>query len=445
VPSNKQIDVALNTALASKVLNTPSKRLSSDGQQLINDLKLVIEQAKLLVLTKNEGNLLQDFIWQTEQITGGNAQLPGAPIDKQTAQQHGNEALEGLRTLGTLLLSNGQFRKLLSDATVLIRDIAGDAAQNTANKVKPSEDQLSNIDRPADDNTWHEVPDLSKQNITGQVKSKVPFGKKDAEKAAGDVTQAAHPQGSRDPADVAGAGAQEAQNGQPTGLDAQNAVGTAQQKLSENIPEEDKDRARRQRERLNNYLKGKMPEERREQTIWRLKKMVVEVQGHQDYQRAIETLIQLAERYAGHSKDLAAQSKGTVQGAHQDDALQLAEADLKVCFLGFMTENEHMLTNIKTLLERFANSTSSDDLIDSINQIYRDADRDPELKNWFKSLDAYVRRCLQQQGYIMEDASNEEWNRIYDHGHDLLRGRYRGHTDRIADEFKFLGQQFDAE
>jgi hypothetical protein len=104
-----------------------------------------------------------------------------------------------------------------------------------------------------------------------------------------------------------------------------------------------------------------------------------------------------------------------------------------------------MLTNIKTLLERFANSTSFDDLVDSINQIYRDADQDPELKNWFKHLDSYIRRILKEQGYIMDDASTEEWNRIYDQGHHLLRERYRGHTDRIADEFKFLGQQFDEE
>ena len=72
----------------------------------------MIEQAKLLLLTKNEGNLLQDFIWHSEQISGGNASIPGAPVDKATAQQHGNEALQGLRTLGTLLISNGQFRKL---------------------------------------------------------------------------------------------------------------------------------------------------------------------------------------------------------------------------------------------------------------------------------------------------------------------------------------------
>lgn len=104
-----------------------------------------------------------------------------------------------------------------------------------------------------------------------------------------------------------------------------------------------------------------------------------------------------------------------------------------------------MLTKIKTLLERFANSTSFDDLVDSINQIYKDADRDPDLKNWFKHIDTFVRKCLQQQGFIMEDACNDEWNQLYDDGHKLLRERYRAHTDRIVDEFKFLGQQYDAE
>ncbi|KAF3046304.1 hypothetical protein E8E11_007450 [Didymella keratinophila] len=428
VPSNKQIDIALNSALASKPLSSPSKKLSTEGQQLVGDLRKVIEQAKILLLTKNEGNLLQDFIWNAEQISGGNQTLPGAPVDKDTAKQHGNEALDGLRTLGTLLISNGQFRKLLSDASTLLRDIAGDAAQNTANKVKPSEDELSQIDRPAEDNTWHENPDMSRGNLKETLRQKVPIGKQDVKQAAGDANQAAHPDGSRDPRDTAQLGAHEGQTGNNTGLNTQGGLQAGKEQLSAKIPEEDKDKARARRDQLNNYLKGKMPQERREQTIWRLKKMVVEVQGHQDYQRAIETLLSLAERYAGHGKQLGQQSAGTVQGAHQeDDALTRAEAD------------------IKTLLERFANSTSADDLIDSINQIYKDADNDPELKGWFRHLNQYIHKCLQQQGYILEDSSTEEWNRIYDQGHELLRGRYRGHTDRIADEFKFIGQQFDAD
>ena len=109
---NKQIDVALNSALDSPALAKPDSRLSSEGQHLVEDLRDVIEKAKILLLTKNQGNLLQDFIWQCENISGGDAGKPNAPVGKDTAKQHGNEALDGLRTLGQLLLSNGQFRKL---------------------------------------------------------------------------------------------------------------------------------------------------------------------------------------------------------------------------------------------------------------------------------------------------------------------------------------------
>ena len=102
-----------------------------------------------------------------------------------------------------------------------------------------------------------------------------------------------------------------------------------------------------------------------------------------------------------------------------------------------------MLNSLKTLLERFANNTSSEDLVDSINTIYRDADADPELKGWFRNLDTFVRKCLQEQGYVLKDTSNEEWNQIYDKGNFLLRDRYRNHTQRVLDEFTFLGKQFD--
>jgi hypothetical protein len=100
---------------------------------------------------------------------------------------------------------------------------------------------------------------------------------------------------------------------------------------------------------------------------------------------------------------------------------------------------------LKTLIERFANGTSTNDLFDAINNIYSDADKDPELKFWFKQIDAYVRKCLQQQGYIMEDRATDKWNELYDRGNFLLRDRYRNHTDRIVDEIKFLADQFDAD
>jgi len=346
----------MNTAYNWKGFTSPSKRLSTEGQALTNDLQKVIEQAKLLLLSKNEGNLIQDFIWQTQQIGAGDAQKPGAPVDKSTAKQHGNQALEGLRTLGQLLITNGQFRKLLSDASVLLRDIAGDAAQNAANKVNPSEDQLQNIDRPAEDNVWHEAPNLSKDNLKSQVQSRVPIGKKDVERAGSNAAQATNPDGSTDPADAAQRAAQDQQQG-TSQTDPRAGASAAAKDLkdtaSANIDENDKQRAKEVRQKTENYLKGKMPKERREQLIWRLKKMVVEIQGHQDCKwrprctfctafsyllfpsdaQAIDTILRLAEEYSSHGKNVANQSTSSVKGAHNQDSLQLAEADLKVCFL----------------------------------------------------------------------------------------------------------------
>lgn len=52
--------------------------------------------------------------------------------------------------------------------------------------------------------------------------------------------------------------------------------------MSENMDEDQKQKAREYRDRTREYFKTKVPKERREQIIYRLKKMIVEIQGHQD-------------------------------------------------------------------------------------------------------------------------------------------------------------------
>lgn len=437
VPSNEQIDTTLNSFLASRPLSKPSDRLSPDGKTLVADFREVVQQAKYLLLTKNEGELLQDFIWQCQKIDGADAAVPGAPIGKDTAQQHAQHAKEGFRTLGQLIITNGEFRKLLNDAVVLLRDIAGDAATNVANRVNPSEDELSQIDRPAAENTWHETPDMSTGKFKEQMKSSIqrnkPVDRNDLQEAAGNASENAHPSGSRDPTDTANLAARDQQYGTNSNVDGQAglqaATSTLRERASENIPEDTKQQLRenrdKTREKTKNYVDQKMPRERRDQLIYRLKKMVVEIQGHQDYMRAIDTLLDLASEYGGHAQTIGQQGTGTFKDAHSDSSLNKAERD------------------IITLMERFANNTSSEDLVSSINAIYADADRDPELKGWFKEMNTFIRKCLKEQGYIMKDSSTEHWNKLYDRGNFLLRDRYRPHTDRIVDEFKFMGQQFD--
>jgi hypothetical protein len=273
--------VALNSLLASKALSSPSSKLSEEGRKLVVDLGDVIKQAKYLLLTKNDGDLLQNFIWETQHLTAGDAKVPGAPTDKATAQQHGNQALEGMRTLGTLLISNGQFRKLLKDMTILIRLMVGDAAQNAANKVNPKEEQLSQLDEPAQDNTWHENPDFSRENLKNQAKSaydkQKPFSKKDLDQATRTAAdqQATTVDGQPAPAD----GQSNQQAAQAGG---KNLAGDLKQQASANVPEETKQKGRDTMDTTRKYLAAKMPKERREQTVWRLKKMITEIQGHSD-------------------------------------------------------------------------------------------------------------------------------------------------------------------
>ncbi|OQE43179.1 hypothetical protein PENCOP_c003G04512 [Penicillium coprophilum] len=381
LPSNKQCDIALNSALNSKALRTPSKELSSDGKTLVADLRNVIDAAKKMLLVKNEGELLQDFIWQAQKISGGDVEGkgPGLPIDRESSQQDASKAIDGLKTLGTLMITNGEFRKLLSDAMTLGKDIAADASQKAANQVRPSQEDLSQIDQPAEENVWHEKPNISKDDLKSRMK-------KNKAKAENEGVDAV----------------------------AEDETGVSPQSKSKEYSDKTK-----------NYLSEKIPKERREQTVWRLKKMIIEIQGHADYQQAVETLLSMAEQYAGHTQDLSKKGTSSARNVLKTDNVQSAQY------------------NLRTLIERFANNTSLDSFFDSLNTIYRNAERDPELRNWFKNVDNLIRKSLREQGFIMEDECNRQWNDVYEKGRYLLRERYRGDADRIVDEVKLMADQFE--
>ncbi|CAK7236885.1 hypothetical protein SBRCBS47491_009788 [Sporothrix bragantina] len=393
LPSNDQIDATLNSFIASKALSSPSNKLSAEGRALVADFRDVVNQAKLLLLSKNDGNLLQDFIWKTSHHDYSSIDTPGAPVSKDVAKQDGDKALEGLKTLGNLLITNGQFRKLLKDSSILFRDILSDSAEKATSAIRPSDEALAQIDEPAPDHTWHDAPNLSKSDLKNRAQALYKSNKPD-DTAPGTTTDGVPVADSQRLNELQGAAAE-----------------TADKKSAE------------YRERVKSYLRSKMPEERRDQVIWRLKKMILECQQHPDYQQAIQTLLDLAERYNKHAKAVVADSNGTAKQTR--GRLSDAEADLK------------------TLIERFANGTSTDNLWQSINEMYRMADNDDELQSWFSNVNRYIRRCLQEQGYVLEDASTDDWNRLYDHGRYLLREKYRPQSDNVADQVKFLADQFD--
>lgn len=181
----------------------------------------------------------------------------------------------------------------MSDAQILLRDIAGDAATKAATHVNPSDDALAQIDHPAEDNTWHDVPNLSRDNLKSQVRGAFdknkPIGKDEAKQIGANAADTADAQASQTNGVSDQAAAQDA---------GRSAAGTAGEQAKgqydQNVPDETKekidaakDAANARKERTKQYLKGKMPQERRDQTIWRLKKMVTEIQGHSDCEYSV--------------------------------------------------------------------------------------------------------------------------------------------------------------
>jgi hypothetical protein len=162
----------------------------------------------------------------------------------------------------------------VSDAAVLVRSMAGDAATKAADRLQPSEEQMVQIDAPAEDNTWHDAPDISRQKLQNQIKGISPFGKKAVKDAATDGVAVAHPEGKADPADATAIAVQDKQAGAATGVDPTAGARAAGQSLKDKTDGDTKGKFKEYSSRSQNYLKGKMPKERREQTIWRLKKMV---------------------------------------------------------------------------------------------------------------------------------------------------------------------------
>lgn len=166
----------------------------------------------------------------------------------------------------------------MNDALVIARDIAGDASQKAANKVRPSEEQLSQVDQAADDNVWHEKPDVS--GYKEQFKSRFSKKKDDA-------------------ADVANTGVEAGTTGST--LDPYAGVNAAAENAQSKVPEDQKSslstRTQEYKNRTKNYLSDKFPQERRDQAIYRLKKMIMEIQGHRDCK--IQAIITIREFQIG--------------------------------------------------------------------------------------------------------------------------------------------------
>ncbi|EPQ50351.1 hypothetical protein GLOTRDRAFT_141540 [Gloeophyllum trabeum ATCC 11539] len=449
LPDNQQIDRTLKYVLDHEPVDTSA--LSPEGKRLIQDTRDIIETARVIVQDKNADELFQNFVWHTRDVNADQVKKDPnevLPVDQEKARNDSKQAVQHLRTLLSLVLTNSEVRKLLSDFSVIGRDLLAKGAAKAASKIGPDEERLRQVDDTApNDQFVTEGGRTVGPDETPVLEAKVP---------GMDATIKQHPR------DEPGSGTKVLVNGEEkTGDQAaregrermeelrRQGKGQAERQADEiqkevndtpsdteeakekkqglvdrmrgmrdglvdRIPQQHKDRANEQVERGKTFLRDEyFPEERRDQFIFRGKKVIIECQKHNDYQESVRWLLSFVEEYAKHGKTAHENVKDHGQQVAGDGSIKTATSELR------------------TLLERFANNQSMDSIIDAVNALIEDARNDQELREWFQRVDTYVRKVLLEPGFVIEPQCNREGNEVKDSGRRFYDDKYKGHFDNL--------------
>ncbi|KAI1089515.1 hypothetical protein F5B19DRAFT_466903 [Rostrohypoxylon terebratum] len=143
MPSTEQTIVNLRTLLASDILNPENPDLSNSGRRLVRLTKLWLQQFITLLQHKNDKDQLQDLVWflSKSQISVDVDDLTSR-VKKTKAKADIAAAYQSVQTVGSLLLTNPDFRTFLGDLTVVGREVFRDSAFAVSNAAKEVGERL---------------------------------------------------------------------------------------------------------------------------------------------------------------------------------------------------------------------------------------------------------------------------------------------------------------
>lgn len=89
------------------------------------------------------------------------------------------------------------------------------------------------------------------------------------------------------------------------------------------------------------------------------------------------------------------------------------------------------MSELRTLLERFANGMSLDIIGDAMRTLNDDAANDDDLRGWFHDVDAFIRDVLLKPGYMLDDECNRRGNELREYGRRFYDEKYKNHFDNL--------------
>lgn len=143
MPSNEQVIVHLRSLMSADVLNPETADLSSSGRALIRSSKLWLAQLAELLQHINAEDQMQDLIWYlTKARLDVDVGDIGARVTASKAKADVSATVASLRTVGSLLLTNSDFRIFMADLSVIGREVFRDTAFTLAEVSKQAGEQL---------------------------------------------------------------------------------------------------------------------------------------------------------------------------------------------------------------------------------------------------------------------------------------------------------------
>ncbi|KAA8568136.1 hypothetical protein EYC84_008536 [Monilinia fructicola] len=196
MPSTEQVIVNLRTLLASDVLNPDNPELTDSGRRLLKFSKQWLSDFIELLRNKNDGDQIQDFIWFLihSRISVNTSDLVERATNTR-AKADASAAYASVKTVGSLLLTNSDFRIFLSDLNTIGRQVfadtaktVSDVAEDAANRIEPSNTENEAMKRPGKERS-EPIPteDLQaeasaslKENISGEQRETLRYRLKEA-------------------------------------------------------------------------------------------------------------------------------------------------------------------------------------------------------------------------------------------------------------------------
>jgi hypothetical protein len=206
MPSNEQIIINIRTILAADILNPENTDLSDSGRLLVKYTKRWLQQFMDLMAHKNGEDQIQDLLWY---LSKSRIDIDVEDLARRAknskAKADTAAAYQSLRTVGSLLLTNSDFRVFLSDLTIVGKEVFKDSAftlskvaESAGKAIEPSSEEQQAVAKPGADanqpaptakDLEHEIEDVTKVVANGTAQVTKTAVRSAEEKLAGDEGQ----------------------------------------------------------------------------------------------------------------------------------------------------------------------------------------------------------------------------------------------------------------